>query len=624
MGVFSEQFGRDGEIKAASDAASEQSEKEEEVVSMVERLFQDARAARRPHDQNWKTDFEWYLGKQWLQKRPTYRNSEVVNLTYSSIQAQVPVLMGVKPRFVYLPEDPTDNLFAQFVDMIAEADWQRNHWSYPVQEAIIAGGVIGNGIWSMKFDPEANSGIGAIKFLHVDPFNFYPAPRAKDINDGSCPYVIEATPLPLHQAQAMFPKVAHKIKPDIQTDIPVDLASKLGTSRLSNTSTRLTGVIENIGPDQTAEEYTTRDAGEERDEEVLLLECYIQDETIEEVEIQMKDSSGNTLIDNKGKPKVTKETKKKFPRGRYIVVVGKALAFDGENPYLDGKHPYAKYDNNILFNEFWSVSDVSQQKSMQRVINRLWSFTMDSLTQMSNPIWVVDQGAVDAENLVNAPGLIVEKAPGSSVDRQPGVGLPPGLLSAYQLAIDNFDRIQGTNEVTQGVRPPGTSSGKEVELLQEAGQIRLRQKARNLEKGLEEIGSLYVSRVMQFYSERRFFTINQEGAPPKFFRFQVQEAPQKTGFFLARAMIVNPDTGQVQEKQVEQKFLTKGIFDVRVSVGSNLPFAKATREERAFQMFDRQIIDAEEVLNTIEWPNKEEVLKRLKERQEAAAQQPQQ
>ena len=65
----------------------------------------------------------------------------------------------------------------------------------------------------------------------------------------------------------------------------------------------------------------------------------------------------------------------------------------------------------------------------------------------------------------------------------------------------------------------------------------------------------------------------------------------------------------------------KGNLDVRVTMGSSLPFAKQAKATNALQLFDRGVIDEEELLGTMEWPNKEKVLERLEERKRIAAEQ---
>jgi hypothetical protein len=67
------------------------------------------------------------------------------------------------------------------------------------------------------------------------------------------------------------------------------------------------------------------------------------------------------------------------------------------------------------------------------------------------------------------------------------------------------------------------------------------------------------------------------------------------------------------------------MFDVKINTGSNLPFEKNRVEQMSLNLFDRGVIDAEELLKNMRYPNPEQVLKRIADKAAAqAAQQPQQ
>ena len=78
------------------------------------------------------------------------------------------------------------------------------------------------------------------------------------------------------------------------------------------------------------------------------------------------------------------------------------------------------------------------------------------------------------------------------------------------------------------------------------------------------------------------------------------------------------ENGELVEGQTNM-FQIKADLDVRASTGTGLPFAKAEKEQRLLQLFDRQIIDGEEVLSGVDYPNADKVLARVAEKQAAAA-----
>jgi hypothetical protein len=596
-----------------ADTTSDQSPEDQAVVKKVLRLYDISKKAKEKKQQVWRDHWEFFLGRQWPSSRPTYRASEVLNYTFAAIQSALPILTDNRPRFSFLPEDPGDTEFAAFLEKITDSDWQREGWNNVVVELYLAGMIYGTSIGALKWDPEANGGLGRIRFVSVDPFQFFPAPSAMDINDGSCPWILEVKPISLAKAKSMFPEFASKFQCDVTPDIP---------SKYTKESIETTDAARIINfPQPKNDPYFAFGSTEQKGDQVLVYECWMDDDTMDEVELQETDELGRPLYVIGEKPAMQKGSKKRYPNGRHIIVINNVKVYDENSEYDDGLYPYAKYLDYQLPNEFWGLGECDVLKSPQRIINRTISAAMDNMTIMGNPLWIVDQGAVDAELLTNAPGLIIEKTPGTDVHREPGIPLPASVTSLYELALGSFDRIFGSNEISMGVRPTGITAGVAIDSLQEAAQTRLRLKARNMEKTLNELGALYLSRIMQYYTTARWVTFQQEGAPPEAFQFQIQKDPEATGWYVAslrRGKI--GDNGKVILTDEQKRFKTKGIFDVRSSVGSNLPFAKKTKTDKATQLFQLGVIDDEELLKAIEWPNWERVLQRVHDKQAAAAQ----
>lgn len=595
---------------------AEQTPEEQATADKVESLFQAARKARRAKEGRWNENYEFYLGRQWTYRRPSYRHSEVVNLIFAAVEAIIPILTDNKPEFAFLPEDLEDRDLAEALTKVADFDWSREGWDYVLAE-VIKSALISSGtsIGAMEFDPEQNSGLGKIIFRNVDCWEIFPAPRAKDINDGTCPYFIEAKAIPIEEAKAMFPEKAHLFKGSVGSGFPSKYERKDFDTTLNANMTR-----SNEAQDDLTASYTTYEAKPKA--ESLLIKCWMQDDTMEEIKQSCTDENGQPKYNEDGTPlEEVVDSKKKYPNGRLIITVDGITCFDDSNPYKDGKYPYARFVDYFIPNEFWGLSEVDNLKSPQRMMNRLLSFMMDTIVLMGNPIWVADTGAIDTDQVTNQPGLIVEKTPGSDVHREAGVGLPSNLFSVYELVRDAYDRIFGINELTQGARPQNVSSNVALETLQEAGQTRIRQKARNLEKFLQEIGTLYASRVMQFYSTPRLITISSEAAPAlsgQQFKFQIEESKEKPGEYVATLTerVPQGEDGKMVDG-ITKKFQTKGIFDVRTVVGSNLPYAKRSKANMAFQLFDRGVLPVRQFLKDLDYPNADKIAEEAE--QQAAA-----
>lgn len=596
---------------AISSVNAQQSEEEQALVKKCLRLFQISAQAKRNKELVWRDHWEFYLGRQWMEARPRYRASEVFNYTFAAIQSALPILTDNRPRFTFLPDDVGDTEFATYLEKLIDSDWHRKGWNDVVSRIYNVGMIWGTAIPYLKWDPFMNSGTGDIRFDVLEPFYAYPAPWAVEINDGSCPWFIEARPVPVSRVKAAFPDKADLINAELTQNLPSKYRNEgyefTDSARIINLPTDKSDADYAFGTDQDPADMT------------VVYDVWMDDDTMEEVEIQMCDDKGKALYAIGGKPMTKKQLQRKYPNGRHIIIAGGVLLRDGENEYKDGMYPYARYYDHYVSGEFWGIGELDMLKGPQRVINRTVSHAMDTLTTVGNPIWIVDTGAVDTDNITNAPGLIVEKSPGSDVRREMGLPMPGSVNTLYDQAVTSFDRIFGSNEVSLGLRPPGVTSGVAIDSLQEAAQTRLRQKARNMEITLNQLAQMYVSRVFQFYSSERFFALVQDGQPPEVFRFKVEQEPEFAGWYVATVQKMGRNaTGKLVPTEEQKKFKTKGIFDVKSTVGSNLPFAKAARSEKATQLFQLGVIDAEELLRAVEWPGWEKVLQRIQEKQTLA------
>jgi hypothetical protein len=583
-----------------------QDEEKQALAKRILALYERSKNQMAKKHRLWKDNYEFFLGKQWPTSRPAYRSSEVLNYTFAAVQSALPILTDNRPRFSYFPEDPNDQELGEYFEKIAASTWNREGWNLIAVDLYLTGMIMGTSFPSMKYDPNSNSGLGKIKFLSVDPFQLYFDDSATDINDGSCSFVIQAVPMPVSKVKAMFPELADKIQADLSASVP----SKYSQESIDGTDSAR---VINFPTTKTSSEdaYLSKSNLKDR---VMVYEFWADDDTLTETECELKDDNGQPLYGPDGEVQKGKEVEKKFPDGRHTIVVNGLIAVDENNPYKDGKYPYARYVDYQLPQEFYGMGDIDQLKGPQRMINRAVCSFLDNMTYMGNPIWIMDTGAADADLLTNAPGLIVEKTPNSDIRREPGLPLPAGSAEIYNIAAGAFDRIFGSNEVSQGVRVPGVTSGVAIESLQEAAQTRLRLKARNMEVTLTQIGEMFLSRVMQFWTQPQFVSVTNEGMPPEVFQFQIEKDPEQPGWYSAMVQpYAKNNAGQMKPTAEQKQFRTKGIFDVRVTVGSNLPFAKKEKADRALQFFQLGLVDAEEVFKATEWPGWERVLARMKD-----------
>jgi len=590
---------------SAEEIPENQTSEEQDAVKLVNKKFAQAKKHKELWDHRWVEYYQFFRGKQWKQKRPPYRHSEVLNFTHAAIQTIVPILTDNRPTIEAIPEDPSDFKFAEVVSKLLLASWDRENWAEVVAEALIDASIYGTAIGYVPWNPELFRGLGDYDFLTIDPMYFFPDPDAEDINDNKGEYFIVAEPTSVAKVKRMAgPEKAGMIKADVSDSQD----AKLVKADIGDT------VIKSAADARTLVEGDTSDDPEGTDKVLLKTMWVFPNEMIEE-ELEEDDGEG-------GK-KTVFQARKKYPKGRKIVVASNVLIEDIANPYEDGKAPYAKLIDHILPREFWGDGEVSHLMSPQRMMNTLVSYVMDVLVLMGNPIWKVPNGAgVDTDNLVNSPGLVIEyNTDGGEPKREEGVQLQPFILQTLDRLQSLLEKISGIAEVSQGVAPGAGSSGVQVELLQEAAQTKLRLKGRNLEAFLSKIGQLMVSRILQFYTVPRVFRITNSEEGAEFFRFNVEQETLKDGSTQQTAVVTpfaqDEETGEFSE-QSAQRMQIKGPLDIKISTGTSLPFAKAQKAQRAEKLLEIGIMDEEDFLQAIDWPGAEKLIAKFRERQAQA------
>jgi len=570
-------------------------EKDQQTIKDTMKLFQSWKKAKSKYDRNFMSFYKFFRGAQWTSKRPSFWHSEVVNMIWTTIQSNVPLQTDVRPRFSFLPQNPSDKEFAEVLEKLAESDWEKHNWLREVTEVLYDSYIYGTGFSSQTFDEKLDFGLGSVVYKSEDPFYCYPDPECNDINDPDSIGFFVAKPIETKRLKQMYPKSAEFIKADIM-DFVKSSKTDLNDFKLRTFTT------DRDMPEIAEKMFSGASTDNEK---TLLITGYLKPSDLEETKDE--DEEGNEIY----------QLRKKFPKGRMVVIASGALLVDEELPYEDGKIPFAKLNNYILPREFWGVSEVEQLASPQQVFNKILSFTLDIVNLMGNPAWIVDTSAgVDTNNFVNAPGMIIEKNAGSEVRREQGLGINPSYMNMLSQMEVWFNNVSGSQDVSKGQTPGSVTAASAIEQLMDASRTRIKQKMRNLDGYLREVGEQWLARVMQFYRMPKIFRIVGKDETMKFFQISIEDrGPQKVG--VVTEFVTNEKGEEVPSRPKE--FVMEASFDVRVNTGSTLPFSVAEKENKAFALFDRQIIDAEEVLNILDYPDKDKIMARQAERQEAEA-----
>lgn len=563
-------------------------DEEKRLLRKTEKIWRKNRQHRNNYDMNWMDDYRFFRGRQWSDVRPSYRHAEVINLVFQVIQSQVPILTDSRPKFEFVPQEPNDREFAEFMNEISIADWQTNNWLYSLTEILYDGHIYGTGVAKLEWDQDARDGTGAIVFGSEELFYCYPDSEAEDVNKKSRSFVF-AKPMPLSEVKRLWPEKGKFVKEDT-TDLLDPTKNDLNPLRFRSPK----------GDKNMVEQSSLKVTSEEK--KVLVQWTYFFDDEFSDHEVETE--NGEKVF----------EQRLDFPNGRRTVTASGVVLEDGPNPYADGKFPWQRFVNYILPREFWGESEIAQIRGPQKIFNKIYSFALDVMALMGNPIWIVDNSSgINTDLLTNSPGLVVEKNAGTEARRETGVQLQPFVLQVLDRVKEYVDQISGAQDVTRGLPPGGVTAASAIADLQNAAQTRLRQKSRNLDVFLQDMGQQYASRVMQFYTAPRAFNYVGQDGVRKYFRAHIAD---DNG---VKKAVVERFDPQGRPAGIEEYEL-RGALDVQVTTGTALPFSKTQKKQELLQLIDRGIIDAEEYFKQTDYPNWETVVQRLQERAQAAAQ----
>lgn len=581
------------------------STEEQNEVAEITDIFHTFKRYRKRFDEKWMDYYRLLRGIHWDSKRPAWKNSEVVNLIWQTIQSQIPLQTDVRPRFSFLPQEPQDRFVADILDSVADSEFEKFNWIRTVFEVLFDGWIYGTGYASVNYDPSLEYGAGASVFLSEDPHHCYPDPDANEINDTKSEIFFYAKPIATHKLKRKYPDKADKIKPDIMDRIKKD-----------KTETR-NFKITYYNSDRDLPEGTFGNQDQNTTDDVprtFVIHAFMKPNDVVEEHTQDVDDNGSPI------DKFT--LSKAHPNGRHVVIANGMILEDGDLTYEDNLFPFAKYNNYILPREFYGVSEAEQLSSPQIVFNKILSFSLDSLAMAGNPIWIVDTTSeIDTDNLNNVPGAVIEKAPGSEVRRESGVGINQTAFQLIDRLENWFNTVAGNSEFSEGGAPGGVTAASAIEQLIRASKTRIRQKQRNLDTFMKDAGRLYLNRILEFYTAPQIFRMTGQDGEEFFRRFRVDNIVDEKG--KKQKKVVFSDFNKNEKNEMtegdEQSVIISGNFDLRVKTGSELPFEVADLERKSLALFDRGVIDAEEVLTRIDYPNKEKVLQRLADNQQAAA-----
>lgn len=254
----------------------------------------------------------------------------------------------------------------------------------------------------------------------------------------------------------------------------------------------------------------------------------------------------------------------------------------GESVFIKGELPFVQITPNPLYDYYWGGSEVQRLVYLQQLRNKRMAEILDLLSkQVSPPTAMIGfTGILDEKNfaLNRAGGVLATDMPNAKVEKL-APEIPPDLFREINEIDAMFEEESGVGNVLQGKGEQGVRSAGHASQLARLGSSRAKKRALVIEDSLEKLATLYL-KCMQVYDPTHFK--DMEGRP-----------------FIAEQF-------------------TKD-FVVKVDAHSNSPIFMEDMRQLAFQLFDKQVIDKESLLDLLEPPMKQLLKDRLKKMEEKQA-----
>lgn len=296
----------------------------------------------------------------------------------------------------------------------------------------------------------------------------------------------------------------------------------------------------------------------------------------------------------------TKDQEKGLVR---IVVAGNTLLRYDTNFYMHGKYPFIRCLNYPIQKSFWGMGEVEQLENLQDILNKTLQIVIENIA-LANGQLVIDQtaaGIKDIRSLANQlwkPGLVIPTNDVNALRKLDGVVAPAWVINLIQLIKKEIELVTGISPLYLGQAPGSITAASGILALQEQATARLRLKLQEQGRLMEELVQFIIAYAVEFYTEDRYFRYLDEERQPQWIQ-------------MSRDDLAKTD---------EQGNLLIPEFDVQVAVGYDAPMSRAYIEQQAMQLYQMGIIDAVEVLKTMNFPNKEEIIERLEQKAELTGQ----
>ena len=567
----------------------------DEVVRLT-RLLDVARNNRMKFDRNWERFYRLWATDAWsgipMEK---WRSRPQTNYIYSTIETVVAIMTDQNPQVVVFPRnsDEEDMEIAEIMGKIMMDSWEKGSGSLSLQNTVRDSMIYGTGYMKIVWSDDRDN----IDFIPVPVDQLYVDPSAVRVEDAF--YLFHVYQKSFNWVIQHFPDVVDKIQP--------------GTFR------KFAGQFERDVWAAPTEHNTTRGG---------TASITTEDSTISNLHTtRSKADSGEPMVGAaEGEVSVVEAWEKNPKTGkiRLSFIINGYHAGSRVNPIGDkvDRFPFVRFLDVPVNGEFYGIGEAHSLEPIQLSANKRRQQIIDYMRQATSASYIADGTTGLEEDIVTgSPGEVIMVDNIQGIKPMEVAKIPNGLFQLQQFDKQEIEQVSGIHDIVQGRRPKGIEAAAALETLQESAQTKIRMRTRLMEGSIEQIGLLMLKLIQSHYVEERVVNLVSKGGQFEAIEINkaeisdVDELPPQEELGAAQPEEENTDLVFIRRSLD----ITRGDFDVQIKAGSTLPITLTARLNEALLLFDRGIVDATEVLTTLNHPRKLENLRRRAEREKVVA-----
>lgn len=558
-----------------------------QIYSWAYGQFESMKQYRGKFDEPWESYFNMVKGNQWVatgapgvapraNRMPGWRARPNINYILPIMDDIIATIFDNDPRLVISPTDPWQ-MQAQYVEAmqaVLDSTCYRQKFAAKARQAVWNALTYGNGYLKFWFDPSANEGEGDIQISVVPTQSLFVDKFATCMADAT--KICEVSYIPLSELKRMYPDKAALMTPDSAYGSFAEQLTEDGTlnSNVTNQLQIFTPSDDNPRyADKTVFSNPPYQKTAGRSEPV----CEVREMWVRDYDEEEYDQQYIHAYDQFGRPihHVRRMKRLKYKYGRIVTTGAGIILQDKKNCYRCFPI-YAMVQDWITPGVFWADGEPSVLADPQRQYNKHRGQLMDTAASAATPITLYekDSGFVPGM-LSNSPGQMIGLNPGgiNKFHRVPAPEMPGYFMQAMELPKQDMMFQSGV----QGGKPTGRS-GQAVQEQVSAGTKRMRMKSKQVNDFLVDCGTILITLIQDFTTPSKVIRVMGSGANAAFAMFDRQHV--------------------------------RGQWDLKIEASSEASNTKAAHRQEAMQLRTLGVIDDQNLLETMEWPGRHELMRR--------------